>query len=741
MSDGMGRLRRGCLVVALLTGLTVWPDRAADLTSGYAWKPLKIGGGGWVVGLDISPTEKGLMYCRTDVSGAYRWVPETGSWKRIVTSDSMPAAYVGYGRYSGVDSVVSAPHDPNIAYMAFTGDAKSGQIFRSTDRGEHWTATRFDQCGVRMEPNGEGRQRGERLAVDPANSDVVYFASVANGLWTTDDGGKTWRKVDAVPAGVPPQGVTTIVFDPQSGTRADAAGVKKTRTIYASVEKVGIFQSTDAGATWADIGGKGPGDAVEPRAKALGPDGAYYVAFSKDDRDGRIPGSIWKFSRDGHWTDITPPAEIGGGSQSYAGLAADATDSRHLAVIVSGGKLFDSADGGATWTPHGFSLHSSTIQWLGHQDNHWLSVGAIAFDPFAPGKLWFAEGFGVWWADDLKSPDIAWQAASDGIEEACARDVIAPPGGAPVGATMDLGAFHFSDPDSYTAQRSQPTMSATWALDWCAKDPKFIAGIFRGVLEFMPHFKASGFSTDGGVTWQRFAALDTGRLPADLDYGCVAVSAQDPANIVWLPATGKLPYYTVDQGATWQQAAVDTPTDMQLKNPYMAQKPLCADRVLPRTFYLYTALGGLLRSTDGGATFHVVGNPTPTGRWEGALKSVPGHAGDLWLAEGPGGGLRHSTDGGATWTVVAALEQCFNVGLGKPQARDGYPTLYAVGIVNQVEGIYRSTDAGATWDQIGGYPLGIFDRINALDGDKDVFGRVYVALSGSGLAYGAPRNP
>jgi hypothetical protein len=37
------------------------------------------------------------------------------------------------------------------------------------------------------------------------------------------------------------------------------------------------------------------------------------------------------------------------------------------------------------------------------------------------------------------------------------------------------------------------------------------------------------------------------------------------------------------------------------------------------------------------------------------------------------------------------------------------------------------------------YPLGIFDAIDALDGDKDVFGQIYVCFASSGFTYGKPK--
>ncbi|MDR3710694.1 MAG: hypothetical protein P4L33_20530 [Capsulimonadaceae bacterium] len=745
-------MKKIILLVAVLFCASLIPIYGADLSSDYSWNPMKIGGGGWIVGMDISPTEKGLMYCRTDVSGAYRWIPATSSWKQVVTSESMPADYVGYGRYSGVDSIVTAPKDPDIAYMAFTGQNKFGQIFRSTDRGEHWLATSFSSSRVKMDPNGEGRQCGERLAVDPANSNVAYFASVWDGLWHTDDGGKTWTKVTVIPAGVAPQGVTTVKFDKGGGSVMASGGVTKTKVIYVTVERAGVFKSVDSGATWTDIGAdNGPGDTVEPRDAAVGPDRAYYVAFDKNDKDSSIAGSVWKYSANSVWTNITPAIDSKynqGGSQSYCGIVVDPAAPRHLVVMENGGKCFVSTDGGATWIYHVFKLESSDIQWLGKQSNYWLSVGQIAFDPFVKGKLWFAEGFGVWYATDFSRLEIPWQAASEGIEEVCGNEVIAPPGGKPVGAMWDVGIMYFNDVDTYTTTRSQPNFMAAWALDWCPADPKFLVGVRQNNLGFGPFPKSSGFSTDGGLTWRLFPAAENNTLPADLEYGRIAVSANSTDHIVWAPAFSKLPYYSKDRGATWQPCSfgAGAPVKGGLGGYNMGAKTICADRVQPDTFYFYTPQdnAGVFRSTDGGATFAKAGNPIPWGRWDGeAIKATPGHAGDLWFSEGNNaGGLWHSTDGGVSWGAVPGIKHSICMGFGRAEKEGGYPTLYDYGDAGDGKtGVYRSTDAGADWERIGGFPLGIFEWVNAIDGDKDTYGTVYVAFAQAGFAYGKLTGP
>ncbi len=719
--------------ITLLTAGTLGQSAlsAADLSASYTWKPMKIGGGGWVTGLDVNPTEKNLLYVRTDVSGAYRWNQATTSWKQVVTTSTMPAGSLSYGKYSGVDSLVGAPKNPNIAYMAFAGQAyeeAEGQIYKSTNRGDTWTATNFAPHKIKMEPNGHGRQEGERLAVDPKNSDIVYYGSMGNGLWLTQDGGANWSQIKGIPSGTPKHGVNTVVFDrnnPDTGSR--------TRVAYSTVDQGGIYKTSDAGATWTQIAESGPGLTGRPRDAEIGPDHTYYVAF---DNEKGATGSVWKYSPAGVWTDITPPAP-NGGSQPYWDLAIDPTNARHVVVMRHGGKCFVSKDQGATWSHHTFRLKSPHIEWQAKQANYFLSTGEITFDAFEHGKLWFAEGFGVWWARDLTTPQIEWTSASEGIEEMCGNDVIAPPGGKPVAAMWDLGAFHFSDVDRYTAQKSHPGFMSGWALDWCASDPKFIAGVFRSHLDFVPKYNSSGYSTDGGRTWIRFAALEDGTAPKELDYGVIAVSANSTDKIVWSPAHGKLPHYTTDRGATWRQSSFGGPTTTGFNAHPTPQKPLCADRVLADTFYFYRPQDGVYRSTDGGANFAKVGNPV-SNRWNSILKTTQGHAGHLWFAEGIGAGLWRSTDGGAMWTSLPGIQKAYNIGLGKAQKPGGYPTVFVVGVANDRTGIFRSTDEGKTWDQVCAYPLGITDHVDGLEGDKDIFGKVYVGFAGAGFAYGTP---
>src|SRR5690242_16139184 len=60
------------------------PARAAVPADPYAWKNVRIDGGGFVPGLVFSRAEKNLIYARTDIGGAYRWNQASQSWTPLL---------------------------------------------------------------------------------------------------------------------------------------------------------------------------------------------------------------------------------------------------------------------------------------------------------------------------------------------------------------------------------------------------------------------------------------------------------------------------------------------------------------------------------------------------------------------------------------------------------------------------------------------------------------------------------
>jgi len=92
--------------------------------------------------------------------------------------------------------------------------------------------------------NVGGRTRA--LLVDPGNTDVMYAAAVAGGIWKTTNGGTSWSPLNDFLANI---AVTCMAFDP-SNSNTIYAGTGEGFFNADGVRGAGIFKTTDAGAHW-----------------------------------------------------------------------------------------------------------------------------------------------------------------------------------------------------------------------------------------------------------------------------------------------------------------------------------------------------------------------------------------------------------------------------------------------------------------------------------------------------------
>src|SRR5262249_9286708 len=159
----------------------------------------------------------------------------------------------------------------------------NGQILRSNDRGDSFE--RFN-LPFKVGGNMPGRSMGERLSIDPNQPSRLFLgARSGHGLWRSDASGATWSQVTSFPtAGAFVQdpctestsdivGVVWVAFDPTSSSPGSPS-----RMLYAGVAdtRPAIYQSTDAGATWAPVPGQ-PQASFLPHHGVLASNGILYV--------------------------------------------------------------------------------------------------------------------------------------------------------------------------------------------------------------------------------------------------------------------------------------------------------------------------------------------------------------------------------------------------------------------------------------------------------------------------------
>ncbi len=345
-------LRAAALVLAALV-LYVGSVYAASPSSiPYQWNSVTVGGGGFSPNIIFSPVEQGLAYLRTDIGGLYRYDRHAQRW--LPLQDGMPE-----GNYFGVESVAPDPRDANVVYAA-VGMYRSGPaaILRSMNRGATW---KIVPVPFRMGGNEDGRGLGERLAIDPQDTDILYFGSRQDGLQRSTDRGLTWSQVGAFPSAAleaagpnrARAGISFVVFDRR--TREDGV---PTKTIFVGVADRGshhLFRTIDAGASWQPIANEPRADLLPVRAQ-LDDDGILFVTYSNGiGPNGVTAGAVFKLdTATDEWQEITPPADPGP-TGGYMGLSLDSRQPGTLLVATvdwwkDRDTIWRSADAGRTWT-------------------------------------------------------------------------------------------------------------------------------------------------------------------------------------------------------------------------------------------------------------------------------------------------------------------------------------------------------------------------------------------------------
>jgi xyloglucan-specific exo-beta-1,4-glucanase len=458
-------IMKNTILLSLLIAFFTLFQSHSQTTESYNWNTVAIGGGGFVSGIFFSPLEQNVIYARTDVGGAYRWNEETTSWISMMdwtNSDERGLL--------GVESLAIDPNDPGKLYMMTgtiywnMGDDGIGRsaFLRSLDYGQTWeqipvwdNSTKY----FNVNGNGMGRGNGERLAIDPSDSQTMFYGSRNKGLWKSTNNGTSWSKVSSFPVDTTWNGcgISFVAFDPGNSLRIYVG-------IYRKADN--IFVSEDGGTTWSLIPGM-PQPTYDgttsmglmPQRIAIKPDGsAFFLTLGNgagphtmqwDEGWGTINdwynrGAVYKYEvSSGTWTDISPqnfinpdepdnpyndPSSYYG---TYSGISIDPDNPDHIVAASCasyrgpqfwlidgvwddewGDNIFVTEDGGNTWVPSfqyywmdgGYyppaeQMDENGIPWIVHEKIHWIS--SVAIDPFNPQRVFVNSGNGVWYTDDI----------------------------------------------------------------------------------------------------------------------------------------------------------------------------------------------------------------------------------------------------------------------------------------------------------------------------------------------------
>lgn len=714
---------------------------AEHTDTGYNWGNVEIVGGGFVPAIIYNESEEGLVYARTDIGGAYKMNKETGRWECITD-------FVGGDdwNYMGIESIATDPIEPNRVYLA-TGtytNQGNGAIFISEDYGENWVKAEIDTA---MGGNEVGRGAGERLMIDPNDNSILYFASRMDGLFRSDDYGRTWENVSSFPTtgGYIEDdfsiGLTWIAFDKSSSQKGEA-----TKTIFVGAPRGEsdeiIFRSDDAGESWTavaspEFAGIDPGNVkMKPIQGKISSDGYLYVTFSdKVGPNNVTKGYVQKYNiANGTWTDITPPISYACG---YSGLALDANDPQTVVVTTlclwsKVDNVLVTHDGGESWVgfwqpgteEDQYELDISDSRWLdwhGQLRLGWWMTG-VAMNPFNSDEIMYGTGATIFGTTNLSAlgtgEKVNVTVMCEGIEETAIDNFVSPKDteeGAPDLYSIMADIYGFRHDDATVAPEEHYGDFRSTSID-CGMDNYKVVVRTTADTSFG---KGVWYSLDAGDTWQEVASLPNGLERSD---GGQAVLSTDGKTLILMPGQpGSEAYLTTDFGETWTKCE-GLPGDSKLES----------DAVNPDIFYGVSD-GSFYVSRDGGRNFEFMTKFLLTNF---QFEANPFAEGELYISAGSGGVYFLDIDDGELIGLSSGIEVT-SIGLGKPADGSEDPTIFVMGSTEtDGNGVYRSTDNGKTWKRINNDTQKWGNVNSRISGDPKTFGRCYISTNGRGIIMG-----
>lgn len=756
----------------------------------YTYRNAPIPGGGYVTGFAYHPKQKGILYCRTDIGGTYRFDAEQKRWLSLidhVTGEDLAETYP--------IALALDDNHPDWLYIISGVNGKGyGVLSISEDQGAHFS---YKTIPTTVHGNLSGRGTGFRLVVDRNDSNVLYFASQLGGLWKTSDRGETWTRLPLA------EDYTTFVWVSEDSQTIVVGTAGYTTRVDDTLRGHSLYVSYDAGGSFEKL--PMPENVIVSDSKMNGLvasrydyDGKYlYVTMNSTgrwnyivplgyscDTGDVIGGRVVRYSFEGGkitgYEDITPE-----GAQhlnyGFGGICSCAAKPGLLACSTlckekeSPEIIYVSEDYGNTWRVSLNGLEEGGIyfrtSYMKPQYNggvsllHWQSD--VKIDPFDPNKLWLNSGTGVFTTDALLSGEPAYHDWCDGIEETVHLNVYGPVSGEVqlVDIVGDLGGFAFRDLstpcdnsfDDAEGNRYITCINAdisdqdsnvaviTARGNWKGKTK---GGLIRTEDGFQTFQKLQNPVQIGGKIAEQLLRIEQ----PNVNPGWVAMSP-DGQNIVWSIADNiRLPVSMVivssDCGKTFRQTEVFDLSGSKVTEGYLK---VFSDRVNPKLFYGFGGEGQLYVSKDGGVSYHqkqAEGFPKADfGLIDCANKTevrgVAGEEGLFYMALGSHGLWKYrynrENDRITCEKLTADGDTCLRMGLGLGREGGSYigenKAIYLCGTIDGEYGFYRTLDGGKTYARLNEADQ-MYGEINSMDGDKRVFGRFFLATGSRGVLYG-----
>lgn len=315
-----------------------------------------------VAGIDTDPK---LYYIGAAGGGVWKTDNGGATWTPVFEKQDV----------SAIGAVTIDPTSENTVWVG-TGEANPRNdvtygdgVYKTTDGGKTWTKMGLgDVWSI------------SRILVDPKNPNHVIVGafgdpfkdSTARGVYTTDDGGKTWNKTLYVG---PQTGAAELAMDPNDPSIIYASMWQFRRmpwTFHSGGADDGIWRSQDGGKTWTRLSGHGlPTGIMGRSAVAIAPSNSKRIYALIEAKGGIVwrsddGGGNWKMVSDNTIADQRP--------FYFTHITVDPKDENKVYGISN--ELALSTDGGVKWKAIAEPVHVDYhAMWIARNDPNRIIVG------------------------------------------------------------------------------------------------------------------------------------------------------------------------------------------------------------------------------------------------------------------------------------------------------------------------------------------------------------------------------
>lgn len=347
------------------------PAKALDPAHLAALEARSIGPAGMsgrVAAVAALPTEPHVIYVGAASGGVWRSENDGVTWEPIFDREDVQS----------IGAVAIHPKQPDHLWVG-TGEGNprnsvsiGGGVYRSIDRGRTWTRVGLEKS-----------ERIHRIVLHPEHENVAWVAALGplwsdgeeRGVFKTEDGGKTWRRVLSVDART---GCADLAVDPSNPHRMLAAMWEHRRapwTFQSGGPGSGLYLTVDGGETWKRLGAKDglPEGDLGRMGLAFAPSRPEIVyAFVEAKRN------VLLRSEDGGltWRDTGAERRFGNRPFYYADLRVDPEN--HDRVYSLWTLVSVSDDGGKNWrvlVPFRDIHPDHHAMWINPRDGRHIVIG------------------------------------------------------------------------------------------------------------------------------------------------------------------------------------------------------------------------------------------------------------------------------------------------------------------------------------------------------------------------------